>query len=183
MGNVLSSPELTGLQYEAEECVDYPLVYQLGGEMEQNDACTDPSDPQVAATVYRHGNFDYANNDVLWDDDKDDHVLPDSLYLTAKPAFFGDRAWPFVQPDASVKVYSLRAKDLFDSGALGPDGKNSPGSSSDQTDSEGCGCAGAGGTGVWDMLLVAAGLLLFRRRRNPHLQVVRCDRAFPAYAV
>ena len=71
-------------------------------------------DPDVAATAYRHGSFDYVTNSVIWDPTNGDHDLPDSLYLDSKPAFFGDRPWLFVDPEGDPKVRSLPAKDRFD---------------------------------------------------------------------
>ena len=38
-------------------------------------------------TAIRDGNFDYVTNQVHWD--RPEQPLPDSLYLTGKPAFFG----------------------------------------------------------------------------------------------
>ena len=43
------------------------------------------------ARTYRHGNFDYVTNAVAWDPSNSNHTLPPSLYLTRKPAFFGDQ--------------------------------------------------------------------------------------------
>ena len=47
-----------------------------------------PTDAQVSATTLRHGNFDYVTNTVKWDPAITNHTLPNSLYLTQKPAFF-----------------------------------------------------------------------------------------------
>ena len=47
-----------------------------------------PTDAQVSATTLRHGNFDYLTNTVKWDPAIADRALPNSLYLTRKPAFF-----------------------------------------------------------------------------------------------
>ena len=46
-------------------------------------------DPNVAATLLRHGNYDYVNQDTIWDPSITNHSLPPSLYLTSKPAWFG----------------------------------------------------------------------------------------------
>ena len=77
-------------------------------------------DPQVAATAIRHGNFDYVTNSVVWDPANADHNLPASLYLTSKPAFFGSRTWPWVNPTGTTKLYSLPARARFDAGAPSP---------------------------------------------------------------
>ena len=72
------------------------------------------ADPQTLSTAIRHGNFDYVTNSVKWDSTISDHTLQNSLYLASKPAFFGCRTWPWVQPESTTKVYSLPAKDRFD---------------------------------------------------------------------
>lgn len=41
-------------------------------------------------------------NGVAWDPNIDDHTLPFSLYLGAKPAWWGDDVpWPAIGPDLS----------------------------------------------------------------------------------
>ena len=41
-------------------------------------------------------------------------TIPDSLYLTSKPAFFGANPWPWVDPTTG-KTSTLPAKARFDS--------------------------------------------------------------------
>jgi len=43
-------------------------------------------------------------------------TIPDSLYLSAKPTFFGAYAWPWVDPTGPVKLSTLPAKARFDAG-------------------------------------------------------------------
>src|SRR5205085_12112988 len=69
-------------------------------------------DPQIAATLIRDGNFDYATNTVKWD--RTPQTIPNSLYLTSKPAFFGHCAWPWIDPLALAKVNVLPARARFD---------------------------------------------------------------------
>src|SRR4051812_24948916 len=59
----------------------------------------------------RHGNYDYATASITWDPGISEHTMPSSLYLTAKPAFFGTYTWPWVQPEGATKVYSLPARN------------------------------------------------------------------------
>jgi hypothetical protein len=70
-------------------------------------------DPKVRSTVTREGNFDYVTNSVRWDHEP--RELPNSLYLTEKPAFFGDLPWPWVDPTGTTKVATLPARVRFDS--------------------------------------------------------------------
>lgn len=55
-------------------------------------------DPNVKNTILRHGNYDYANKAIVWDPSISDHKIPASLFRTAKPAWFGNLAWPPVDP-------------------------------------------------------------------------------------
>ena len=68
------------------------------------------ADPKVRSTVLRDGNFDYVTGEVRWD--RTTRPLPASLYLTGKPAFFGDEPWPWVDPTGQRKLGTLPAKRL-----------------------------------------------------------------------
>ena len=73
-----------------------------------------PTDPKVVSTVIRNGNFDYFTNSVRWDNSS--QPIPNSLYLTSKPAFFGSNPWPWVDPTGATKLYTLPARARFDAG-------------------------------------------------------------------
>ena len=66
------------------------------------------ADPKVLATVLRDGNYDYVTGSVRWD--RRPRTLPASLYLTAKPAFFGDEPWPWVDATGERKLGALPAR-------------------------------------------------------------------------
>jgi hypothetical protein len=70
------------------------------------------ADPKVRSTVLRDGNFDYLTNSVRWD--REPRPLPNSLYLTEKPAFFGSLPWPWVDSTGANKIGSLPARLRFD---------------------------------------------------------------------
>ncbi|MGZ6126007.1 MAG: hypothetical protein ACXWLR_13655, partial [Myxococcales bacterium] len=84
-------------------------MWRLGYNPEKWSA---PPDPRVLATLIRDGNYDYVTKEVRWR--KGRKRLPDSLYLTSKPAFFGDNPWPWVDPDGPVKLHVLPARARFD---------------------------------------------------------------------
>ena len=71
-----------------------------------------PPDPNVTGTVIREGNFDYATNLVHWASPV--QLLPASLYLSGRPAFFGNNPWPWVDPTGGTKIYTLPARARFD---------------------------------------------------------------------
>ena len=77
----------------------------------------DTYDPQVAATIIRDGNYDYVTTSVHWHQTPGfAGTLPDSLYLTHKPAFFGTHEWPWVDALGAIKVRTLPAKARYDAG-------------------------------------------------------------------
>ncbi len=66
-------------------------------------------------TLIRHGNFDFLGNATVWDDEIASHDLPPSMYLSGKPAFFGDEPWPWVRPETEGDpVGTLPARARFD---------------------------------------------------------------------
>lgn len=90
------------------------------------------ADPNVKdnahwGAILRDGNYDYKTASVLWHGlggtASSGHTTPpavsrlkDSLYLSAKPAFFGSDTWPWVTPEGATKTYTLPAKARFDAG-------------------------------------------------------------------
>lgn len=70
-------------------------------------------DLNVKATLLRHGNFDYANNKVLWDPAIAERKLPPSLYLKAKPAWWGNSAWPPIGADLTPMVGTIPAQTRY----------------------------------------------------------------------
>jgi hypothetical protein len=122
VGNVLGFPGMTpapaaSFVYETAFpwSADPVGMWRLGYNPEKWSA---RADPRVLATVIRDGNFDYVTNQVHWR--KGRKHIPDSLYLTSKPAFFGDNPWPWVDPVGAVKLHVLPARARFD--AMNPGG-------------------------------------------------------------
>jgi hypothetical protein len=63
-----------------------------------------------------HGNYDYIGAGTVWDKRNADRKLPASLYLSAKPAWFGALAWPAFGPDLSPKAGTIPAVVRYDVG-------------------------------------------------------------------
>ena len=61
-------------------------------------------DKSTPRYLLRHGNYDYYNHATVWDPDITSHAIPNSLFHTAKPAYFGSLSWPNVGPDVSGLV-------------------------------------------------------------------------------
>ncbi len=85
-------------------------MWALGYNGDDMDAAIDPN---VAETTIRHGNYDFVTNQIVWDDALPQE-LPPSLYLTSKPAFFGDLDWPWVTPEHDGAVGDLPAQARYD---------------------------------------------------------------------
>ena len=79
-----------------------------------NDVNPYTVDTQVAATALRDGNWDWYLGKQTWLTSAA-ATLPDSLYLSAKPTFFGSNTWPWVDPTSGT-VHMLPAKARFDAG-------------------------------------------------------------------
>ena len=74
-------------------------------------------------TVLREGNWDWFTQRQRWHgvggrgntDTSTPKAIPNSLYLSSKPAFFGNNPWPWVDPSTGA-TYVLPAKARFDAG-------------------------------------------------------------------
>jgi hypothetical protein len=88
----------------------YRLGYVNGG-----DDTADGNDPKVKATLLRHGNWDSVSQMVVWSPDIPDTNLPPSLYLTGKPSWWGDLAWPPYGGDLYPQLGAIPAEVRFSS--------------------------------------------------------------------
>lgn len=69
------------------------------------------NDPNVAATLLRHGNYDYVTKAVIWDPNIPEHDLPDSLYLSKMPEWWcQETPWPPIGPDVNGYQHDIPAK-------------------------------------------------------------------------
>lgn len=125
VGNVIGTSDLNGAVYEASgngynnrTKVIYRLGYPNLGNTYYDDTTIGPDTPidyssqgstittavaldrNVAATLLRHGNYDYVNSKIMWDESISDHNLPMSLYLPGKPSWWpATLEWPSIGPD------------------------------------------------------------------------------------
>jgi Pectate lyase superfamily protein len=94
-----------------------PNYRSLGNTLEQCQQL----DRNVKATLLRHGNYDYANNSTIWDPAISDHTIPNSLYLTGKPSWWGNELpWPPIGPDRMPMAGQIPAQQRFGNGTLAP---------------------------------------------------------------
>ena len=92
-------------------CMSAEAMYRVGANAA---SYTDFDDGTALAHLFVNGNFDPVNNGVLWDATLTRRDLPPSLYLSARPAFFGTEMWPFVDPLRTPMVGVLPAKNRYD---------------------------------------------------------------------
>ncbi|MBN1569576.1 MAG: hypothetical protein JXA73_17155 [Acidobacteria bacterium] len=116
VGSILGTPGKSNA-YEATSRTGYDnnklYIWVLG----ITDSTSDPAfdDPQVSATIYRHGNYDYVTNSAIWDSGNSNHALPNSLYLSAKPSWWCSEAvWPPIGPDVTGMTNAIPAKRRFE---------------------------------------------------------------------
>lgn len=65
-------------------------------------------------SLIRHGNWDSVTNGVVWDPTIPDHVLPPSLYLTAKPSWWPSAMpWPSIGPDLTPMSGTIPARQRY----------------------------------------------------------------------
>lgn len=113
VGNVFGQPGDVGAYEATENCAEGLAIYKIGWP--SDCGLGDESiDPLVRETLIRHGNYDYVSGDTIWDETIEEHDLPDSLYLGAKPSFFGDLAWPAIGPDLDPMNGPIPAQVRFE---------------------------------------------------------------------
>jgi hypothetical protein len=78
-----------------ESGYETPYIFRLGyagsGESPRESA-------RPFETLLNHGNWDWVTRSVTWDPDIPGRTLPASLFHASKPAWFGDRPWPPIDP-------------------------------------------------------------------------------------
>ncbi len=126
IGNVLGTPgHMSGWIYHGVDFTKPAAVFLLGYTDDQryprgtHDPKADFTFSNPPGTTIARGNYDFLDNAVTWDPNNKDHVLPNSLYLTQKPAFFSagrGYIWPWVNPTGSPQLYTLPAKARYDAG-------------------------------------------------------------------
>jgi hypothetical protein len=117
IGNVLgTSGHTSGWTYN---CTGGGIPTKCIWDLGWMDIEPQPYDPNVAATAVRDGNYDYVTNSIAWASNDTAHTLPNSLYLSAKPAFFNAGSgytWPWVVPNGSPQLHTLPAQARYEAG-------------------------------------------------------------------
>lgn len=97
VGNILGTPGCAGVveQIPLESRWENPTLWVIG--FAEDSSLGYPSDPKVKQTLIREGNWECPTNAVQWSAGA--QVIPDSLYLSSKPPWFGMLAWPSFTPE------------------------------------------------------------------------------------
>ncbi|MCL2724700.1 MAG: hypothetical protein FWD69_09715 [Polyangiaceae bacterium] len=115
VGSVLGAPGITtpasGYADESTDWTTQPSAIWLLG---WNPIEPYTTDPNVAATAVRDGNWDVLLGKQTWLTTAA-APLPASCYLTSKPVFFGSNPWPWVDPTTGT-THVLPAKARYDAG-------------------------------------------------------------------
>jgi hypothetical protein len=112
-----------------------PAIFRLGYPFSGNDGYTakgyPPTSSQlsyydgtVVSNTIIHGNYDWANMAVTWSPNIADHTIPASYYLSGKPAYFGNLAWPPYDPanSSAASITNIPAGYRFVFGVDPPSG-------------------------------------------------------------
>jgi hypothetical protein len=112
IGNVLGTPGYH-THYSTSTVPDQFSIYTLGVG-NPNMSPPIPSDPVVASTMFRWGNYDVVNASNQFNKSEvpsgisvypnsipGSQTLPPSFYVSSKPAWWGSMPWPAIGPDVT----------------------------------------------------------------------------------
>jgi len=114
VGNVLGQQAVTtaanGYVDDNTTTTWTPAIWLLGW----NDISPYTVDTNVAATAIRDGNWDWFLSQQTWLNSSS-APLPNSMYLSCKPAFMGSNTWPWIDPTTGT-AHALPAQARYSGG-------------------------------------------------------------------
>ena len=108
VGNVLGYPGYIGTETYVNDNSYY--LWDIGTILDNPNN----TDPKVASTLLRHGNYDYVTLTTKWDAAISSHAIPSSLYYSSKPSWFGSLEWPPIGSDVAGYIKNTPAKWRWD---------------------------------------------------------------------
>jgi len=88
-------PNMGNTGYSGTIAASTPIDYSSqGASLSESQAL----DLNVAATLLRHGNYDYFHRAIVWDPAIASRAIPNSLFRSSAPGYFGKLAWPPFDP-------------------------------------------------------------------------------------
>jgi hypothetical protein len=113
IGNVLGAQgQMSGFTDE-NDLASGPAIWMMGWDFQYPDPQI--TNPTFAGHVIRDGNWDWLLSQQTWLNTPGGFSIPNSLYLSSKPAFFGTCTWPWVDPTTGT-TYTLPAMARYDAG-------------------------------------------------------------------
>ena len=133
-GNVAGSDEMLNLTYYNNGTRKIPAyaqsvapqnrsydnssyAFSFGYASSGDDGSSALANPLPYTTAFLHGNYNWVSKQTTWDPANPDHNLPPSLYLPAKPSWFGSVPWPAIGPDVSPTVNKIPAQIRYEGGS------------------------------------------------------------------
>lgn len=130
IGNIMGRPgQMSGWRYadpmmgcdvNGSNCVggisgswNGPNIWQVG--YDATNQWSQSAELGALSTVIRDGNYDFLTNSQRWHNTPGKFSIPNSMYLTSVPAFFGSNPWPWFDP-ATGTLHTLPAKARYDAG-------------------------------------------------------------------
>lgn len=119
--------QLTGSPGHSDNGCVYILGYPNMGNTHLNPYTTWENykgsypDVKVEDTLIRHGNYDYFNKAVVWDEGINSQNIPTSFVYSSKPDYFGLLQWPPIGHDVSGFVSATPAKARWDAFVISGD--------------------------------------------------------------
>lgn len=127
LGNVVGSSEMLNLTYYNNGSRKIPAFpqsvapasrsydnatygFSFGYASSGDDGTSAFANQQPYSTAFLHGNVNLVDTTVAWDSNTADRTLPPSLYLTAKPEWFGNVPWPPIGPDVAGYTNKIPAQ-------------------------------------------------------------------------
>ena len=92
--------------------------YSFGYASSGDDGTSALANTLPYTTLFWHGDVNWVNQATVWDANTSNHNLPPSLYLTAKPTWFGGTPWPVIGPDVTGNVNKNPAQLCYEQGKM-----------------------------------------------------------------
>lgn len=104
----LGFPNIGNTSFGGTVPVSTPVDYTAESAL---NSAAQAYDPNVKATLLRHGNYDYVNRSTIWDASIADQAIPDSLSRSGKPNWWPPGvAWPPFGPDKTPMEGTIPAR-------------------------------------------------------------------------
>jgi Pectate lyase superfamily protein len=115
VGSIIGRQGDAGARYAGENVSNSIVIsYRLGFHSPGGGEITDTS---VRPQTLIHGNYDHAGGGIVWDSNYAARELPPSLYLRAKPVWFGALTWPAFGPDLRPMEGTIPAQARYEGNA------------------------------------------------------------------